>query len=77
MMAEATKLTPEQEAELRAEKHRQLLATCAAERADAKERMLARNTKRIADLTAAGVLHEGETLEQYDTRIAEGQEQSQ
>lgn len=69
----ADELTDEEFAErtarLDAEANRILLARCREERQQAKEAMLARNAKRIESL--AGELREGETLEEYDTRIAE------
>jgi hypothetical protein len=69
-MSETKEPTPEELAEIRAAEHRQLLADCAEDRRAAKDEMLARNAKRIDELTAAGLLKDGETLEQYDTRVA-------
>lgn len=54
----------------RQEEQRQLLANAAEDRRIAKENMLTRNAKRIEELTAAGELKEGESLEQYDDRKA-------
>jgi hypothetical protein len=52
------------------ETQEQILARCKEDRRIAKEKMLARNAKRIEELKAAGKLKDVETLEQYDTRVA-------
>jgi hypothetical protein len=62
--------TPEEKAEQAAKEQQELLARCKEERRVAKEKMLARNQKRIDELTAAKKLLPGETLEQYDTRVS-------
>lgn len=60
--------TDEERGQQAAEKQRDILAKAAAERAKAKEAMLARNANRIKELGSK--LNPGETLEDYDTRMA-------
>ena len=69
-MEEQSEITPEQQAEQQRKDEAEVLASAAEERRVAKEKMLKRNAARIADLKAKGLLQEGETLEEFDTRMA-------
>lgn len=48
------------------------MAKCREERQAAKDAMLGRNAGRMADLKAKGLIEDGETLEDYDERVASG-----
>ena len=71
LMIDKPELTDEQKAAEARKAQADLLAKCAEERRIAKEKMLARNAARLADLKAKKLLlNDSETLEQYDDRAA-------
>lgn len=68
MTEQPKELTDDEKAALAAKAQQELLAKCKAEREQAKAAMLLRNEARIKALGSK--LKPGETLEQYDTRMA-------